>query len=811
MSQLSSPFIDRWIAAAVDPQPSPIKVIQVKQLWGHVSHGRSFEGTPLRFGGKTYARGLGTHADSEIQVLSTLPVQRFRAWVGVDRNPVTVLHTGRLCRLVFSIETSGQAVWTSSPLTIEDDPILVDVQLTNVNEFTLKVEALDNWYHYAHADWGDAQVDLAGRRAMWIGGTLEDQHLPVRDIFSFRYGGIDSDRLLTTWDRKAEAQSLGNGVLLHTRTYHDPHTGLTCIYELKEFAGQNAAEWVLRFRNDGNASTPILEDVLPLRLDWACPRVTTLHRSTGSHGHIDDFTYRVDPVEAETEFAMAAGGGRSSTDWLPYFALHGDGGGVTAAIGWSGQWSASVQRDGLDHIHLTAGMERTRLTLHPGEEIRTPSIALVFWDGEVIDGHNAFRRFVIEHHTPRAGGEIQTPPITAGNWGGMRTEDHLKAIASIKDIHPPYDYYWIDAGWFGTKESFAELESSGTWYGQAGNWSPNPVAHPNGMRPISDAVHALGMGFLLWCEPERAVRGTSLPDEHPDWFLGKPVEGYNALLDLGNPEARSWLTEFLSSWIEENNIDCLRQDFNCEPLPFWKLTDAEDRQGMSEIGHITGLYAVWDELRRRHPNLLIDNCASGGRRLDLELAGRSIPLWQSDYQCVPTCDPLGSQIQHLGLSYWLPLHGTSAHFRPGDTYNFRSALGAAMNFPPPGPVNGRENYPWEWHRRMMEDFRRARPLFYGDYYPLTAFSTTRDTWAAYQMHRGDLGKGMAVAFRREEAPFVSADLKLKSLNASARYRCENADTGDTWEVQGDQLMSGGLRVTIEHTRESVLVFYDEVR
>ncbi|MFI5385386.1 MAG: alpha-galactosidase, partial [Fimbriimonadales bacterium] len=93
-------------------------------------------------------------------------------------------------------------------------------------------------------------------------------------------------------------------------------------------------------------------------------------------------------------------------------------------------------------------------------------------------------------------------------------------------------------------------------------------------------------------------------------------EGSNGtqLLDLGNPQAWTWLVEHFDKLLVDNGIDLYRQDFNMDPLSFWRGNDAPDRQGITEIKYVTGYLAYWDELRRRHPNMLIDSCASGGRR-----------------------------------------------------------------------------------------------------------------------------------------------------------------------------------------------------
>ena len=97
---------------------------------------------------------------------------------------------------------------------------------------------------------------------------------------------------------------------------------------------------------------------------------------------------------------------------------------------------------------------------------------------------------------------------------------------------------------------------------------------------------------------------------------------------------------------------------------------------MTEIRYIEGLYAFWDALHEQHPGLLIDNCASGGRRLDLETISRSAALWRSDFQCRPDFNPAGMQGQTYGLSSWIPL--SAAVTRRSDAYRFRSGLGVGV-------------------------------------------------------------------------------------------------------------------------------------
>ena len=142
----------------------------------------------------------------------------------------------------------------------------------------------------------------------------------------------------------------------------------------------------------------------------------------------------------------------------------------------------------------------------------------------------------------------------------------------------------------------------------------------------------------------------------------------------GNPEACHWMSKYIGDMLEENSIDYYRQDFNMQPDIYWAANDEPGRTGMKEIRHIEGLYYFWDYLLSRFPNLLIDNCASGGRRIDWETIGRSAPLWRSDYYHYD--DPDGYQCHTYGLNFFLPLHGTGS--LQTDPYSFRSSVSTAL-------------------------------------------------------------------------------------------------------------------------------------
>ena len=222
---------------------------------------------------------------------------------------------------------------------------------------------------------------------------------------------------------------------------------------------------------------------------------------------------------------------------------------------------------------------------------------------------------------------------------------------------------------------------------------------------------------------------------------------------------------------------------------------------MKEIRHVEGLYAFWDYLLERFPGLLIDNCASGGRRLDLETIKRSAPLWRSDYYHYD--DPDGYQCHNFGLSFFLPFHGTG--ILQTDPYSFRSSMSSALicNWKITEP-----NVSFFDMQARIEEYRRVRDYFLEDYYPLTELEgTTRDDiWLAYQYDRPSDGTGIVVAFRRAACPDPALTVRLSGIDASRNYSVYNFDTGESVIVPGAELASGYV-LTLPEPRGSMLLQY----
>jgi alpha-galactosidase len=587
--------------------------------------------------------------------------------------------------------------------------------------------------------------------------------------------------------------------------------GLVIRCEVTCYTDFPVVEWVVYLRNAGEADTPVLADILPLATTLACDHDATcvLHHAKGSDCKIDDFAPLETPLAPGGEAALASALGRSSNGTLPFFNLQLGERGMIGAIGWTGDWLARFGRTDQGAVKLTAGMKRTHLKLRTGEEIRTPRLALLFWQGDRAQGHNLWRRFILAHHTPRPKGELLQAPVCNAVWGENPVANQIAKARWFKEHDIPIDCFWIDAGWHGDgafKEGSTVFNSE--WYQHVGNWWPNKTTYPDGLKPVGDLLRELDFGFVLWLEPERVFRGTVFAREHPECLLG-PL-GDNSLFNLGLPEARQALTDLISDLITKSGITVYRQDFNTDPAPFWEAADAPDRVGMTEIRHIEGLYAFWDELLARRPGLVIDNCSSGGRRIDLETISRSIPLWRSDFQCWPDFDPIAMQGQTQGLAPWVPL-STGAFDHP-DTYAARSALG-------PGVVITSnqfealptEHFPHDWLRQAVREQLAMRKYFYGDFYPLTPFGLGRDTWAVWQFDRPDLGEGMVLALRRPESSYVRFQACLRGLDEEAEYEVRCVDTGKSTRARGREWAEKGLVVEVPERPGSRLFTYRHVQ
>lgn len=637
-------------------------------------------------------------------------------------------------------------------------------------------------------------------RSRWVNDHLlaGDPRLP----FSFVYGGQAAGELLPGWRKGRTTRKPDASRTRHTLVWTEAKSGLEVRCDAVEYADYPAVEWVLHFTNTGKEDSGIIERIEAL--DNLLPVGDTgfvLHRALGDSNSAGSFAPVDEPLAAGDlrERVFAPNGGRSSDGNMPYFNIDRHGGGVVLAIGWSGQWEAGFQPLADGRLRVRAGQQRTHFKLHPGETVRSPRIVLVFWQGpDDLRGNNVFRQLALAHYLPRHDGKPVFPPVCAAVGrpaaDGTYEQPHLDAVAPFAERG--IEVFWSDMDpqqWY-----------PGGFPNGTGTWEVDKSKYPNGLKPLGDAIRAAGMGYLLWFEPERVHPGTRIDREHPEWVM-KPQGEWSQLFRLHDGAARKWLTDCIDAHITTAQLAWLRWDFNLEPLGFWRRNDAPDRQGITEIRHLEGLYAMWEELQRRHPGLLVDLCASGGRRLDIEAARYGLPLWHSDLQCSGS-HPAADQLQNGALYRWVPLHGCG-NFGLEPSYPFRSAM-------TPGNILASDCAAPESAAavaKTVATYRKLRPYLLGDFHPLLPHTAGEDVWYGYQFNRPDQGDGMVQLFRRERNDESTRTVRLVGLDAAAQYEVTDHDTDMTRKIPGKELADQGLTVEIKEKPGSAVLLYKKTR
>ncbi len=572
----------------------------------------------------------------------------------------------------------------------------------------------------------------------------------------------------------------------------------------RNYAAENAIEWQVRVEAPATGDSPLYEGLqsADFVVQFPTERAVTLHWNKGSHAEDTDFQPRTEHLAAGKPFTLESFGGRSSDGVMPYFNLAGEDGGLIVAVGWSGDWKASFEALQDGQVRIKAGLKRSRFKLRPGEHVRLPAVLVMSYRGTWIDGQNQFRRLTLRHFTPTSHPPMKLMPVAASVHGmfgfNATTEDNLTALAAdIAALKLPLDMFWLDAGW-----------NQGGFPAAQGNPNADPMRFPQGLGPVGQAVSQTGMRFLVWFEPERAMRGTWLDREHPAW-LSAPSntpphlrymenDGFK-LVDLGNAEARRWTLDSISHYIREANIAVYRQDFNEYPAYFWHTDEPADEVGLREVRYINGLYDFLDELARRHPGLIIDNCASGGRRIDFEMNRRSVVLWRSDSCWDAKTYPRNVQAMTHGLSHWVPLHGLGSVAT--DDVSLRSGMGACASF----AANFRDPAAVAALRKHLDRYLKLRPLFTADFYPLTDWSDDPQKWLAFQFHDPATGQGIVQAFCGAAAE-RGYTVKLQGLDANQTYVVTDWDkSAQEIKLNGRELSTTGIEVKAGEKSSAAIV------
>jgi alpha-galactosidase len=288
---------------------------------------------------------------------------------------------------------------------------------------------------------------------------------------------------------------------------------------------------------------------------------------------------------------------------------------------WSGNHRTLAERTPTGVALLGGGelLLAGEIRLAPGEAYRSPWLYGSYGHG--LDDLSArFHRYL--RARPR---HPRSPrPVIVNTWEAVYFDQNLAKLTALADVAAEVgaERFVLDDGWFRHRRH--DRAGLGDWYVDENVW-------PKGLHPLVDHVHGLGLEFGLWVEPEMVNPDSDLARAHPDWIMATggrlpPEARHQQVLDLGRPEAYSFILDRLDALLAEYDIGYLKWDHNRD------LIEAGHSPGGEAGVHVQTrqLYRLLDELRTRHPRVEIESCSSGGSRVDLGVLERTDRIWSSD-------------------------------------------------------------------------------------------------------------------------------------------------------------------------------------
>lgn len=604
---------------------------------------------------------------------------------------------------------------------------------------------------------------------------------------------------------------------------------LSVTLETAFYPDHDAYEWTVYFSASGKENTAVLENVLAADIDLkgANPEIK------GING---DYGYLYSPYVKSTEdlkkgVSFEATSGRSTAYGFPYFDIETDDGGYMAAVGWPGTWHTDFKTVG-DVTHFAAtGTIGMSTYLKPGETVRTPLIAFVrYYERNEDVATNAWRRWFIDCNMPKEGGEKLSPKV-AVCLPLDRDDSSLKTCGAVAErtLENMYehgfapDIYWHDATWFGSVrgDSLTYMKENGdivcNWY-KTGSWTVDRSQWSN-LPDICDLVHSHGGKAMLWFEPERIGDDdvSTLKNRlgiDPEWLLFRQQRD-QILVNFGVPEALDYMFKKICSVIDANGIDYYREDFNMDPIDNWLIGDGLQgpmRNGITENLHVQGHLKLWDMLLERYPNMIIDSCASGGNRNDLETMRRAVAMHRTDAEEFNTANT--SISMNHSMFKWIPYFGSAAYDRAKDMqgveqYNSRAGYGGVYKsvflF---NTVNGL----YDKLNEYTEEYREFGKYLLNDYYPLTNWHSQGDVgdWTGWEFFDGEKNEGVIQLFRQDNCEQSTKNIKLKGLKRDSDYKfTDHKGNIIVARVSGAALTDDGYDFTISEKRGSSVLFIKE--
>jgi alpha-galactosidase len=485
------------------------------------------------------------------------------------------------------------------------------------------------------------------------------------------------------------------------------------------------------------------------------------------------------------------------------------------ALAWSGSWQIAIEQDDDDQVRVTGGFNSFDFgyKLPPGSTLETPS----FYAGVTSEGLGEASRLMHKLELTRILPKAPHPrlrPVLYNSWEAtyFKVDEAGQMALATKAASIGVERFVMDDGWFGARNSS---------HAGLGDWTVNKQKFPNGLGPLIRHVKQLGMDFGLWVEPEMVNPDSDLYRSHPDWVLnmsGRPrTEGRNQLvLNLARPEVRAYVLETLDKLLSENDIAFLKWDYNRSwSEPGWPAV-ATDEQKNVYVDFVKNYYGILDELRKRHPDIEIESCSSGGGRIDLGVMGYTEEVWPSDntdaFDRLRIQDGFTQAYVPAIMMAWVTDSPTAINHRVVSLpYRFLSAMQGSLGIG--ADLNKWSVEDMQTARRLIADYKAIRETVqHGSLYRLTS-PVGEMEHVANESVSADRSHAVLFAFLHSS---VSASryptLHLQGLDPDATYRVRSLEgtLNDRTPVlaSGAYWMQVGVDLTLKGDFQGAAVAFD---
>lgn len=445
---------------------------------------------------------------------------------------------------------------------------------------------------------------------------------------------------------------------------------------------------------------------------------------------------------------------------------------IGVLVASSGNSTMSVERSGAAGPTLSAGelLLPGEVVLATGESYRMPWIVVAAAsDGldSLAASLHTWQRSLAAHPGEQ--------PITLNVWEAVYFDHDLARLTELADLaaRVGVERFVLDDGWFrGRRDDRTGL---GDWWVDEGVW-------PNGLGPLIAHVHAQGMQFGLWFEPEMVNPDSELYRVHPDWILSTGgrvplLQRHQLVLDLSNDAVWTYVRDRVDELLSSHEIDYVKWDHNRDLL---EAGTAQHGGAPAVHVHSIAFYALLDDLRARHPDVAWESCAGGGGRIDLGVLERVQRVWTSDMT-----DALArQQIQRWTGQFVAPEY-LGAHVSSPNSHQTGRTFG--LDFRAATALFGSFGIEWDLTEAAPDDldrlaqwcarYRRLRPLLHSG--RMVRIDTSDPTVLAHGVIAADARSALIAHVQLDESAHNrGVVLKIPRLDREASYRLEWAGPVD---------------------------------